>query len=802
MITLPLRWVDEFTTPELQPLWVGGYLNTSTAITIALGSGLQVRTSGGAEYASAGVVSRVPVAGDFDARVRFSVTNPTKGTTFELAAITVDPPSESALVHDQANQYTLSRAYDVHGTPPYVSSEFDEGDGWRIGWNRSTAQTRPKLTPAPDRPSPPGAPVDGAEEPPSAPASARTASPVELVADNHFNRYGKSGGPKPAGAASGWLRLVRLGDDWTSYRLGEAGDWIPTGSVRRMNLPPAVFLRLAAKQWPKQGEPAPQNTVTFERFELRAAQALPARTDHEISRTLSLGGAAPEMSAASQRMQDLRGCRKCDAFWGETAYGPFIQVEHAKAGADDAAAVLTGTITGFSHPEPATLYGCRKAPIMLIGINPNLPAHFLVPRKPKASEWSSGRSAATEEWKSGAFIAMPFFGSDQQYAGHYRQRPSGALQLRDVTDLEGLLAGHGRLIADNDGELVPDDEAMGGSYRVPGRRMARLAIQYKGADKPVLHDIEWKRDESLAVVRRSFRKGEIIAGLLTSSVMGKQIQFQRSTAGAGYYTRVDRLLTGVKSLIPGANLELGEDMSLHDVVACASPNWNDREFDTEAVRSHCVQDMRWMHRDVADCAPEVIVLAGRVALSMFAQTGAGRLSTPLEQLPTRAGGHGGLFSTVASAGLWWTYRARGVERSVRLVIAPHFSYSDNFLPQCYFTQAEWVAFQQRHSAIAGLLAAENRIKPVFGTGDTQVSMKIDDVLWRRIETADMVAATTMRTAWVDPVAFLSEAVVEALKERHVGLDANGHLKRSRSGCDFCDNPAWKLGQGCAYDPAP
>ena len=782
MVNLPLRWVDDFSTPDLQPLWVGGYLNTSRAITISTGSGLEITTDGGEDYASAGVVSRVPVLGDFDARIRFRVSNPTAGTTFELAAITVDPPRESALAHDKADQYTLSRAYDVHGVPPYVSSEFDEGDGWRIGWNRSTAQTRSRIV---------------AEDSPT--SSARPDGVVQLVADNHFNRYGKSGGPKPAGAANGWLRLVRTGNDWSTFRLDEAGAWIPTGAVKDMNLPTAVFLRLAAKQWPKQGNPAPANTVVFERFELRAAPAPAAHNDHEVSHALSQSGEAPTLTSATRRMQDLRACRQCDAFWGETAYGPFIQIEHTKGSPADAP---VGKIAGFSHPEPASLYGCRRAPIMLIGINPNLAAHFVIPRKQADAEWVPGTPAATEDRRSGSYLTMPFFSSDKDYAEHYRYRPPEAMQLRDRADLEGLLASHGRIVAEHDGELVPDDGAMGGSYRVPGRRLARLVIQYQGATKQIAIDSTWNREESLAIVRTSFRKGEVIAGLLTSSVLGTSVPLKGSTAGGGYYRRAASLLSRIESLIPGAKLELGEDMALHDVVACASPNWNSREFDIEAVQSRCVQDMRWMHRDVADCAPEVIVLAGRVALGMFAQTGSGRLSTPLEQLPTRAGGHGGLFSTVASAGLWWTYRAQGVERSVRLVIAPHFSYSDNFLPQCYFTEADWLVFQQRHAAIAGLLRSERRIKGVFGTNDVQVSLQVDDRLWERIEAADMMANTTMRMTWVDPVAFLAEAVTEALRERRVKPDGTGHLARARSGCDFCDNPAWKIGNGCAYDPPP
>ncbi len=795
MNDLPLRWTDSFSGPALAPYWVGGRLNASAALSITLQQGLRIGMSGGTDYASAGVVSRVPVVGDFDARVRFAVSNPTTGTTFELAAIVVDPPRASALDLAQIDpkdlRHVLSRVYDVHGVPPYVSSEFDEGDGWRIGWNRSSAQTRP---------GPAGDPI----------------------ADNHFNRYGASGGvPRGAGGApaSGWLRLVRAGEVWSTFRSTDGCTWAPTGEVRHMNIAPAVFLRIAAKQWPKDNTEAPKNSVVFDRFELRAAIAPATRTDLEVSFAKARSQPLASVSSASRRLQDLRGCRRCDAFWGETAaYGPFIQVDPvAGAPAPAADAARAHVIAGFSHPEPASLYGCRRAPIMLIGINPNLPAHFLVPKKRSTPERRQGtRVPRPDNWRSGAYVAMPHFSSDADYALHYRYRPPQAMQLASAQDLEGLLGPQRRIVAEADGELVPDDDEMGGSYRAAGQRKARLLIRYKDTAQPVSVPFEWSRDESPAVVRHVFAKGEIIAGVITRASLGQQVPLIPSSAGSGYYTRASSLLARIQSLIPGSKLELGEDMSLHDAVACASPNWNTRELDIDAVRANCVQDMRWMHRDLEDCAPGVVVLAGRTALALFAQTGAGRLSTPIEQLPARAGGTGGLFETVATQGLWWTYRAGGLERSVRLVVAPHFSYGDNFEPHCYLPEENWLAFRQAHAPAAELLRSEERIGAVHGTADTKISLLRDDALWPRLEALDATATATLRAAWVDPLAVLAEAAVRALRahrpdapagqdaggERPVELDAEKHLRRDRGGCDYCDNAAWKIGKGCAYDAAP
>jgi hypothetical protein len=248
MAAMVLRWKDDFGGTALdESHWTGGHANTSREATIEVDNGLHVRLVEGHEYASAGIVTRDPVLADFDARMRFSVASPGAGTTFELAAITIDPPRQSQLDAALADQFTRSRVYDVHGAPPYVSSEFDEDDGWRIGWNRGSAQTV----------------ADAAGK---------------VVSDNHFNRYGDDSGPKPHGAATGWLRLVREGTKWTAFRRDDAtGQWLSTGEVLHMNVAGPVYLRLAAKHWVKRRagvEVAPSNHVQFHTFELHEPPAV------------------------------------------------------------------------------------------------------------------------------------------------------------------------------------------------------------------------------------------------------------------------------------------------------------------------------------------------------------------------------------------------------------------------------------------------------------------------------------------------------------------------------------------------
>lgn len=758
MDDLPLRWVDEFSGPLPSEHWVGGHANSSLEAVIGLDAGLHVEFLAGTEYASAGLVTRMPVVGDFDARVSFTVANPIAGTTFELAAISVDPPGQSALEQTKANSFTRSRVYDVHGVPPYVSSEYDEDDGWRIGWNRGSAATEPG--------------EDGKPR-----------------SDNHFNRYGRSSSPVATRPVEGWLRLVRSGTHWATYRLDGQGLWVVTGEVVHMNLPDAVFLRLAAKHWVKRSEgaiAAPANRVSFHSFELRGAMPTPVMDASAIQLAPLPLQRQPfnSMPAEVSLVQELRGCRTCPAFGSENLYGPFPQVEIASAANSGQAKVL-----GFGPPEPAALYGCRKAPIMLIGINPNLPGHFVFPR-----------AGDGDKWRSGSYRLLPFFTSDAAYARHYRFGPEPAARIAEASGLDGLLPVEARtlLLADKAGALLGGNGAGAGSYRVVGKRGARLELQFDDGSNQV-HHLSWRQDENLAVVRRRFAAGEIIAGRLDASVVGRSLNVEAAADLDGYHARAAVLLEHVGRSFPQSALSIGEDLSLHDAVACASPRWDPAEMPLESIRANCVHDRRWLHRQLEQSAPDVIVLAGRTALGLFADPAFGTLSTPLDSLPVQAGGRDGLFFQVATGGLWWTYRVGPQVRTVRIVVAPHLSYADNFRPHAYFGATPWAEFLAAHSSAAAWLRQESRITPVFDSKDVMVFLGgVDDPAWDALKQIDPGVVAFLQAAWLDPFTSLSSAIAEELQRLGVGLDAQGHLRRSAGPCSYCDNAQWKFDGGCRY----
>lgn len=194
--------------------------------------------SAGSVYSGGAAVLRDAIIGRFDARVDFRVESPAQGTTFEMAAIAIDPGA-SRSNNQSLTTETVSLLFDVHGAPPYASAERDEDDGFRIGWNNCSNLTRV--------------------------LEDWSASSV-----NMYNRYGRDVGSGLAAHQSGSLRLMRSGSLFAAYYADTSRQrWICCGAATVATLPDAVFLRLAAKHWPKGGGPAPANCVTFSNFTVR-----------------------------------------------------------------------------------------------------------------------------------------------------------------------------------------------------------------------------------------------------------------------------------------------------------------------------------------------------------------------------------------------------------------------------------------------------------------------------------------------------------------------------------------------------
>ncbi|MEM6987143.1 MAG: hypothetical protein AAF499_11455, partial [Pseudomonadota bacterium] len=186
-----------------------------------------------------GAATVVPLHGDFDATVDFEVAHPAQGTTLELAAIGIDAGYHN-IDNSNLGSRTVNLTFDVHGAPPYASSERDQNDGFRCGWNNAYNLTQI----APD---------------------------WEARSVNMYNKYTRDVGDGSPANPTGSLRLVRHGPLFAGYyRDAHNREWVGSGAMLVASMPDDCYLRLALKHWKKASAPVPPaNHIVFSNFKVR-----------------------------------------------------------------------------------------------------------------------------------------------------------------------------------------------------------------------------------------------------------------------------------------------------------------------------------------------------------------------------------------------------------------------------------------------------------------------------------------------------------------------------------------------------
>ncbi|MCP3966067.1 MAG: hypothetical protein GY750_18160 [Lentisphaerae bacterium] len=228
---------DDFDGTDVnRAYWTMGYSKINKDTRIFQDDGLFIKIKKGGEYSGAAALTSFPIEGNFDAEISFEVINPHQGTTFELAAIQVDPGYHH-MNNEDLTKRSINLTFDVHGAPPYASSERDEDDGFRIGWNNGPAL--PEF--------------------------------VDHIAQssNIYNKYSRDVGDGSRNNPTGKLRLVRNGAVFNAYYMDKYNkQWVLSGTALVATLSKTVFLRIGAKHWPKRGKTPPSNTIRFSKFRL------------------------------------------------------------------------------------------------------------------------------------------------------------------------------------------------------------------------------------------------------------------------------------------------------------------------------------------------------------------------------------------------------------------------------------------------------------------------------------------------------------------------------------------------------
>jgi hypothetical protein len=512
---------------------------------------------------------------------------------------------------------------------------------------------------------------------------------------------------------------------------------------------------------------------------------------------------------------NVRPCGTCDFFWpgnpADQPYGPFPMFDFQSNTPEGNSPKQESTAYPWmkistrepSFPNGEVMDGCRKAPIMTLGINPNLTA------------FSPGTMGTA--WAYPAFTSDSGTDAWAKYAYYYRYR--SVYQERFSLDvIKDYLLKQGQIIAERDGHIVA-------ANRPSSDPSYPLTVHYDKDKEDTIIPLQRKLGEPRYVLLfnrdepgNTFKKGDVIAGKLDVPAGENLTLWQEQI---GYYEQFVPTLDSFSEFMkrkghPDANLRIGEDVCQLDMVACASPHWNPNflggsKESEQTIINNCVSTNAWAMKQLVQTQPAVLYLVGESSFNMFRRA-FGKLihrDPPLPSHPadnaftlfrdTCDSAHPTTFAFAA------TIDDRPFSINTRLIATPHFSYDSNFVPQIRLSKGWWDELQKADPECAKFLTTDPRIRyvvPDYGYYAFEITSDVDGVL-REISSKFPASANELMDSYYDPHSMMAE-VMEDLYEQGVlsyqpAADGKpGFLQRTEGACRFCVNDHWRFPLGCPY----
>jgi hypothetical protein len=347
--------------------------------------------------------------------------------------------------------------------------------------------------------------------------------------------------------------------------------------------------------------------------------------------------------------------------------------------------------------------GCRKAPIMTIGINPNLTA------------FGSGQTGAS--WCYPSFSGADGSDPSAKYAYYYRYR-SVYQEHFNLAFSEKYLLPAGQVKAEKAG-------VMQSFLRANDAPAYNIEVKYDSDSSATAIHLPGQVGQAPYVVLFNpgdhFAQGDLLAAMINVPP-GQQVDVYDQPIG--YYTQMLPVLNDFEAFLQskgyaGAQLRVGEDVAQLDMVACASPHWGPQWLggtsqSVNAVIKNCVQKNAWALKQLLQTQPAVLFLVGQSSWNMFLQS-FGHLikaNPPISTIP--ADGPYTLLrqTTTNDCRIEYSTKIGGVAYSIstRLVITPHFSYNENFLPQFRLSRDAYEQFSVNYAGAAHFLETDPRIQ--------------------------------------------------------------------------------------------
>jgi hypothetical protein len=507
---------------------------------------------------------------------------------------------------------------------------------------------------------------------------------------------------------------------------------------------------------------------------------------------------------------NIRPCSTCNFLWPEDSsnqpYGPYpcydfhsnTPAEKDPEGKTNSFVWLKGITRPPAFPDAEVMDGCRKAPIMTVGINPNLTA------------FATGRTGAS--WCYPSFSSADGCDSWTKYAYYYRYR-SVYQEHFDLKFIDQFLLPEGQIRAEKPGvlmELPRSSDAA--SYEI--------RVQYDGDAIPTAIHLPGKLGEPRYVVlvdaNARFVKGDLLAARLNVPA-GRNTDIYAEPIG--YYMQMVPVLQIFESYLkqrghPSAHLQIGEDVGQVDMVACASPHWgpqwlggNSQSVNT--IISNCVHKNAWAMKQLVQTRPAILFVVGQASWDMFRKSFGHLIKAqpPLPPYPEDGPYTLLRLTTQQDCRLEFSTQIKGqaFNMSTRLVITPHFSYNENFVPQFRMSPEAFESFEKVYPSAAAFLQKDPRIKFQKQPGSFITAGIQKDALevLAEIKQKYSSASAHLMTGYYDAHQMMA-AVLKHLYENG-GLSytnskggSPGFLTRGDGPCTFCVNSHWKFPKGCPY----
>jgi hypothetical protein len=487
-------------------------------------------------------------------------------------------------------------------------------------------------------------------------------------------------------------------------------------------------------------------------------------------------------------VEQVTKCRTCNWFWRPAPYGPcssfdftedFPDVLRERTSSQFKDKEFARSIPGLSRPQafvnPQILHGCRKAPIMTIGINPNL----------------TGFWPTTD----GGRWAYPLFSNFARYAYYYRHRTTHQESFPLDFIREHVLT-EGAVRAKKPGRITNVKRDM-------VKREMKINITYEDGTAETCEQT-WNPENHFVIFHNQtfdgepqFQAGEIIGGFVDIPE-GAEVRVEQNVVG--YYQRVIPILEQVSAFLRSRgelpNMELAEDVCQLDMVACASPGWGEvYKIDKQEVVKACVHANTWVIKQLIQSNPKVILFSGRSAFDMFNQ----------------------IFKPFVVPAMWDNMDVYGLLKMTardphyldikfedgslayhlraRLVIAPHFSYDENFVPHSRFSAEEWERFKTDFPE--AVIDLEKELRVTKPNRDDYRGISVENL--KAFQDRHPVATIVIIQNLVDPSALIGQGISQEILMENIPFnEEDGHLERAPGPCRFCVNGTWSFPEGCPY----